>query len=158
MEPTSGHDEFTPTLREVRRRRADLHQALIDVEEAISSPAGGRIESWTADVTKRLHSLLSTIDEHVQVTERVGGLYDEITTRAPHLSNQVRRLHDEHPAMREQTFELVNRFETEAVGDRWPVDEARDDVQRLLGRLVRHRQHGADLVWEAYNLDIGGHE
>jgi hypothetical protein len=25
-----------------------------------------------------------------------------------------------------------------------------------MGRLVRHRQHGADLVWEAYELDIGG--
>jgi hypothetical protein len=28
----------------------------------------------------------------------------------------------------------------------------------LLGRIVRHRQLGADLVWEAYNLDIGGIE
>jgi len=27
-----------------------------------------------------------------------------------------------------------------------------------LGRIVRHRQLGADLVWEAYNLDIGGVE
>jgi hypothetical protein len=34
----------------------------------------------------------------------------------------------------------------------------REDVQRLLGRIVHHRQLGADLVWEAYNLDIGGHE
>jgi hypothetical protein len=24
--------------------------------------------------------------------------------------------------------------------------------------MVRHRQLGADLVWEAYNLDIGGVE
>jgi hypothetical protein len=36
--------------------------------------------------------------------------------------------------------------------------EARNDLQRLLGRLSRHRQLGADLVWEAYNLDIGGIE
>lgn len=149
---------FTPALTEARRRRADLHQALIDVEEAISGPAAGRVESWTADVTKQLHALLTTIDEHVEVTERVGGLYDEIQQRAPHLSNQLGRLHDEHPAMREQTLELIARFDTEPIGDAWPVDDARDDVQRLLGQIVRHRQHGADLVWEAYNLDIGGHE
>jgi len=165
MEPTGrpngrldGVREFTPTLREVRRRRADLHRALVDVEEAISGPAGGRIESWTADVTKMLHALLSTIDEHVEVTERIGGLYDEVQQRAPHLSNQLRRLHDEHPAMRAETLELLDRLENDPIGDAWPVGDVRDDVQRLLGRCVRHRQHGADLVWEAYNLDIGGHE
>ncbi len=159
MEPTDRDRELTPTLREVKRRRADLHQALIDVEQALSGAAVGRLESWTADVTKQLHALLTTIEEHIEVTERPGGLYDEIQQRAPHLANQIRRLHDEHPAMRDQTLALISRFETEAVGgERWGLDEARDDVQRLLGRVVRHRQHGADLVWEAYNLDLGGHE
>ena len=28
-------------------------------------------------------------------------------------------------------------------------------LQRLMGQIVRHRQHGADLVWEAYAIDIG---
>jgi hypothetical protein len=158
MQPFGGERAFTPTLREVQRRRADLHQALVDVEEAISGPAAGRIESWTADVTKQLHSMLATIDEHVEVTERVGGLYDEIQQRAPHLSNQVRRLHDEHPAMRTETLELLDRFENDPIDVEWPIDDARDAVQKLLGRVVRHRQHGADLVWEAYNVDIGGHE
>ena len=36
------------------------------------------------------------------------------------------------------------------------LDALRDDVQRLMGRIVRHRQHGSDLVWEAYAIDIGG--
>jgi hypothetical protein len=158
MEPTGTDWEFTPTLREAQRRRADLHHALVDVEEAISGPAGDRLESWTADVTKQVSALLTTIDEHIEVTERVGGLYDEIQSRAPHLSNQVGRLHDEHPTMRAEALELLDRFENDPIGDDWSVDAARDDVQRLLGRIVRHRQHGADLVWEAYNLDIGGHE
>jgi hypothetical protein len=154
----SGERDLTPTLREARGRRADLHRALVDVEEAISGPAGRRLESWVADVTKQIAALLTTVDEHVEVTERVGGLYDEITMRAPHLSNQIRRLHDEHPTMRSETLDLLERLENDPIGDAWPVDAARDDVQRLLGRIVRHRQHGADLVWEAYNLDIGGHE
>jgi hypothetical protein len=158
MEPTGTDRDFTPTLREAQRRRADLHQALVDVEQAISGPAGDRIESWVADVTKQLSALLTTIDEHVEVTERVGGLYDEIQGLAPRLSSQVARLHDEHPTMRSETLELLDRFENEPIGERWSIDDARDDVQRLLGRIVRHRQHGADLVWEAYNLDIGGHE
>jgi hypothetical protein len=40
-----------------------------------------------------------------------------------------------------------------------PVDSAgvakvREDVTGLLGALVRHRQTGADLVYEAYQVDI----
>ena len=54
---------------------------------------------------------------------------------------------------------MLNRLEHDRIGgDGWPVDEARDDLQRFIGSVIRHRQRGADLVWEAYNVDIGGHE
>jgi hypothetical protein len=151
-------DELTRAFQEAARRRADLHHALVDVERAISSPAAGRVESWTGDVLKRLTILLDTIEEHIEVTERPEGLYDEILHRAPRLSSQVDRLRGEHPTIREGTAELVERLHSTAIGEGWPLDEARDDAQRLLGKIVKHRQQGADLVWEAYNLDIGGIE
>jgi hypothetical protein len=44
------------------------------------------------------------------------------------------------------------------IPDDGPLDDVRDDLQRVMGLVVRHRQRGADLVWEAYNLDIGGAE
>jgi hypothetical protein len=150
--------EVSATFAEARRRRADLHQALIEVERAASRPATGREAEWSADVVGRLQALAAMIDEHVEMTERPKGLYDEITGRAPRLSVQIERLKSEHPEMRDSTAALLARFESSAIGDAWPVAEARDDLQRLLGRLVRHRQLGADLVWEAYNLDIGGIE
>jgi hypothetical protein len=150
-------DEREPTraFEEAARRRADLHHALVDVERAISSPAAGRLDTWTGDVVKRLSILLNSIDEHIEVTERPEGLYEEILRRAPRLSSQVDRLRGEHPALRAATAE---RLHSSAIGRGWPLDEARDDAQRLLGKIVKHRQRGADLVWEAYNLDIGGIE
>jgi hypothetical protein len=153
-------DERDPTraFEEAARRRADLHHALVDVERAISSPAAGRLETWTGDVVKRLSILLDSIDEHVEVTERPEGLYEEILHRAPRLSSAVDRLRAEHPALRTRTAELIERLHSSAIGRGWPLDEARDDAQRLLGKIVKHRQRGADLVWEAYNLDIGGME
>ena len=36
------------------------------------------------------------------------------------------------------------------------VDRVRALGTALLGRLVRHRQRGSDLVFEAYQFDIGG--
>jgi hypothetical protein len=150
--------EMTPTLAETARRRADLHVALVGVERAISSPASGREQDWSKDVIRALQDLDHAIGEHIQVTERPGGLYDEISERAPRFATKIDLLREEHPELRDGTRDLVSRLEETPVGDAWPLADARDDLQRLLGRLVRHRQLGADLVWEAYNLDIGGVE
>jgi hypothetical protein len=151
-------DDLSPTLAETARRRADLRDALVDVEQAISRPAVGREPDWTKGVVLRLEGLAHAIEEHVEITERPEGLYDEISTKAPHLATKIDRLREEHPVLRDRTQVLLTKLQTTAIGPAWPLDEARDDLQRLLGQIVRHRQLGSDLVWEAYNLDIGGIE
>jgi len=151
-------DDLSPTLAETARRRADLRDALVDVEQAISRPAVGREPEWTKGVVLRLEGLAHAIEEHVEITERPEGLYDEISTKAPHLATKIDRLREEHPVLRDRTQVLLTKLQTTAIGAAWPLDEARDDLQRLLGQIVRHRQLGSDLVWEAYNLDIGGIE
>ena len=151
-------DDLSPTLAETARRRADLRDALVDVEQAISRPAVGREAEWTKEVVLRMEGLGHAIDEHIQVTERPQGLYDEISSKAPHLATKIDQLREEHPVLRDRTRGLVDELQARAVGTVWPLQEARDELQRLLGQIVRHRQLGSDLVWEAYNLDIGGIE
>ena len=152
-------NELTPALSEARARRATLHDTLVHREVAISSPAAGRISAWTALVTKEMTGVRDAFDQHVFVTEKPGGLYEEIIMRAPRLENTMRRLKDEHPEIGERIGQMLDRLETTTIGEaEWPLDRARDDLQRLIGTVIRHRQKGADLVWEAYNVDIGGAE
>ena len=153
-----GDPDLTPTLEEAAQRRSDLHDALVGVEQAISRPAVGREVDWTERVVLQLEHLARAIDDHIEVTERPDGLYEEITHRAPRVANKMARLRDEHPELREGAAQAIARLRDPGIGERWPLEEARDDLQRLLGKIVRHRQLGADLVWEAYNLDIGGLE
>ena len=128
------------------------------MEQATSRAAAGREADWTKEVVLRLEDLSHAITEHIEVTERDGGLYDEICGLAPHLSGKIDRLREEHPG--------------DAAGDgRSHLEVPRERARRGLvargrarrppttaRRLVRHRQLGSDLVWEAYNLDIGGIE
>ncbi len=152
-------EEFTPALSEARLRRRTLHEAIVQLEMATSSAAAGRIPDWTAGVGKDLTTVREAFAQHVEVTEKPGGLYEEIMGKAPRLSHGVDRLHNEHPVIAERIDETLARVESgEIERDAWPVDNARDELQRLIGLVVRHRQRGADLVWEAYNLDIGGLE
>lgn len=152
-------DELTPALSEARARRATLHDALVHLEIAISSPAAGRIPEWKDLVTKEMVGVRDAFEQHVLVTERPGGLYEEIIMRAPRLDGTIRRLKDEHPEIGEKVGEMLTRLDLAEIGSPiWPLEDARDDLQRLIGTVIRHRQKGADLVWEAYNVDIGGTE
>jgi hypothetical protein len=152
-------EQVTPALDAARARRKTLHDTLVHLEESISSPAAGRIPDWTASVLKEIIEVREAFDQHVVVTERPDGLYDEILERAPRLAVNVRRLREEHPDIASALTTMIERLEqTEIGGTAWPLEDARDDLQRFIGQVIKHRQRGADLVWEAYNVDIGGLE
>jgi hypothetical protein len=149
----------SPALQEAAKRRRTLHEALIGLEFAISSPAAGRLPDWTMLVTKELTAVRDAWDQHVDTTEKPGGLYEEIVGTSPRLAGTVDRLRNEHPEITEAAGTMVRRIEHVEIGGlEWPLDDARDDLQRFIGKVIRHRQRGADLVWEAYNVDIGGPE
>jgi hypothetical protein len=97
-------------------------------------------------------------DEHIFVTEKPEGLYEEIMSMSPRLAGKIKRLDEEHPVVLAEIDEILGKLDALDTQDIWPPEVARDDINKVLGRIVRHRQRGADLVWEAYNLDIGGTE
>jgi hypothetical protein len=151
--------ELTPALGEARKRRQTLHDAIVQLEMAISSPAAGRVDDWSGQVTKDMVGVRDAFDQHIIVTEKPGGLYEEITERAPRLAGTMHRLAGEHPDITAKIAQMLERLDAvEIGGPEWPLDDARDDLQRFIGTVIRHRQKGADLVWEAYNVDIGGTE
>lgn len=145
----------TPAFRRTARGRADLYRALVALEQASARPAAGRAPEWMEGVAAALNDLVAEIETHIELTEGANGLYDEIATTAPRLTHALDDLRAEHAEMRTRTRALAERFET-AAREPEPVDELRDAVGQLLGFLVKHRQRGSDLVWQAYGLDIGG--
>jgi hypothetical protein len=154
-----SEQQRSDALREAARRRQTLHEALVALEFAISSPASKRIPEWTRQVTKEAVAVRDAWEQHIDVTEKPGGLYEEIVGLSPRLAGTVDRLRTEHPEITEAVTQMVARLEHVEIGGlEWPLDDARDDLQRFIGKVIRHRQRGADLVWEAYNVDIGGPE
>lgn len=133
----------------VKTRRADLHAIMVDLEHAIAAAAPGREESWSHQVRGALGRLADSFAQHVSGTERPDGLFDQVRRRAPRLDNHCRRLVGDHQTI---AVELTNA--TSAL-DR-DVAEVRESVLSLLAHLARHRQLGADLVYEAYAVDLGG--
>jgi hypothetical protein len=88
---------------------------------------------------------------HVDFTEQEEGLYDDILDVAPRLAHRVDQLRQEHNEISIALGDCLTRLELvpKTAHADW-VTARRDECNSLLGRLVRHRQRGADLVYEAY--------
>jgi hypothetical protein len=140
-------------LEALRHKRADLRDSMSALEHALAAPAPGRPGAWAERVHVALVELSADFREHVDITESPSGLYQRLRMTAPRLSNAVARLTSEHTQIADLVDDLLGRVNGP---DGQDVDPVRDLGMALLGRLARHRQHGSDLVYEAYAVDIGG--
>ena len=137
-----------------RTRRAELLAAITALERALAAPAADPV--WTGRVQARTDQLASAFVDHVSATEGPDGMYAEILRTAPRLRFGVDRLATEHDDIRVAISALDKLIDDLTESEPDGVGRIRDEGVALLARLVRHRQRGADLVFEAYAQDIGG--
>lgn len=140
-------------LQKLRMRRAELRESMSALEYALAAPSMSRTR-WAERVHVALVELSADFRTHVDLTEGPDGLYRELHTKAPRLSGPVARLAVEHVAITVQVEDLLARLDTSPVDH--DMSRVRAQGTMLLGALVQHRQRGSDLVYEAYQVDIGG--
>lgn len=140
-------------LAGVVQKRSKLGHAMQQVELAAAAAAGK--ESWTADLLKRLRKLESVWAEHIAEAEAPMGLHDRILGEAPRLQRSVEAIQLDHRTIASSIAEAVGT--TANAGDDADKEELRVMAMEVLLALARHRQHGADLIFQAYSIDIGGY-
>jgi hypothetical protein len=110
-------------------------------------------------VREGLHGLHEVWTRHMVETEAPGAFLDELVAEAPRLATPASRLRREHSEILATITGAEQRLlappADEDAYEHW-VDEMRTDLTALLVALAKHRQRGADLVYEAYAVDIGG--
>lgn len=141
-------------LSAVRVRRAHLRRACLDLEQALAAPMAGRATAWVHEVSAPVRALQAAFDAHVAITEGLDGLFDQVLADAPRLEPMLRRLHREHIDIATRLAAAQERLATAGQGT--PPETVREQLTVTLDRLLRHRQRGADLLYEAYQQDIGG--
>lgn len=138
------------------RRRAELHDSTKALIRALEAASPGRQDAWLHRVHECLESLRNDFDEHIATTEGSDGIHAEVLHVQPRLTNHVRRLVDDHALIRDRISAVVALSSRGAAeGDRTMVATVRDEATQLAALIGRHRQRSADLVYEAYNTDIG---
>lgn len=136
-------------LHGLGERRVEIGSALSRLEDALTRPIGSPAE-WRLRVDVALDDLLLVGRIQIAALLAVGGPLDEAVRSVPHLTATVERLRARLPGIELEAEELQK-----GLSEMDPT-ETRRRLLRLLGRIIGHRQEVADVIWEAYNVDIGG--
>lgn len=139
-------------LDAVRVRRDDLYESVLALERALAVPAGDAPEAWAAMCAAPVKRLQEVLAAHIRGTEGPEGLFEQIREEAPHLLNAVDKLGSQHEPLVTAAEALADRLgQVSTEGD---VDDVRDRTLGLLRDLLEHRHHGAELLYDAYQVDI----
>jgi hypothetical protein len=139
-------------LDAIRVRRDHFYDAILAVERAISKPAGDAPEGWAAALAAPVESLQATLDDHVSGTEGHDGLFEQMRDDAPHMLPALERLRGEHDPLLDGTRVLADSLSN--VHDDDGVDLVRMHALDLLRRMLEHRHRGAELIYDAYAVDV----
>ena len=145
---------YAAYLDQLRTHRAELGEAMVALDAALALPVGLG-GTWRRRVRAALTELAHDLRDHVALTEADGALYSDIRATAPRLTHGVEMQLKDHAELLAEVERLLDERD-EGMRDPAAVAAHREAATRLLDRLVRHRQRGSDLIYEAYAVDIGG--
>ena len=135
------------SLDRVRERRNALRVTLQTLEDANAAPAGTR---WRERMAAALDHAAVMLAAHITETEGPEGFFEELVRHEPRVHQHVDVLREEHVELQRELARLIERCTTSSCG----AAEMRDDVTELMAVLHHHRQAGADLLYEAYEVDV----
>lgn len=134
------------TRERVVDRRQDLYDGMRRLESRVARPSG--LADWRIEIEAALANLEESLASHIQQVESEGGLFAEILEHSPHLAANVESLKEEHEEL------MAACHKSLSMAADWAPATLRRKVNVLLVRLAVHRQFGAELLFDAYNVDI----
>jgi hypothetical protein len=127
------------------------------MEHAIQTPVGD--PAWRPAVSQAVAQLKAAFAAHVRETEGPSGLYAGVLGDAPRLARGLYGLVDDHETVWEALGDLeghLDEIDTRPGSFGYRHKVVRQDAERLIREMWQHRQRAADLLYEAYDTDLGG--
>ncbi|MGD9793464.1 MAG: hypothetical protein AB7V43_08270 [Acidimicrobiia bacterium] len=142
----------TPAVHATRAGFDLVRDALTDLSSTQSQTR--------VSILRRLEALQRTLDWHVRALGSPDGVLHQIAEDAPHLVNATRRVARNAEALDRRVASLIADLDDRST-EHSPRATLRDGEQQELTDLIiafeRHLHDGAQLVFEAYHVDVSGH-
>ena len=148
-----------PRVEEAAAKAARDHAAILSavhrLEKALASPAPGRETAWKQHAGAALVGVLDSLNVHRQSAENEGGVIAEaeaLLGRPPALA----AARSQHVRLLKDSGELLADLEERRDDPQLRCQAVRQRAGRLASALRNHQALEADLILEAFDLDIGG--
>ena len=142
---TAGLNE---TGQKVQSRSEQLHEATIDLSEALESPVEPP-ERWLDAVGASIARTHTTLEAHVREAEAPDGLLAQIIEEEPAFGSRAQQMRDEHVELLNDSATLLQFAEQDP-----SVDELRAKATELIDLIERHRHRSGSLLTDVYSLDL----
>jgi hypothetical protein len=160
MKPRSAsrsdpRDDRDKLVLQARAEHDALFDAIHCLEAALASPAPGRERDWSQQVLAKLRTVVDLLDEHARSADAADGLLAMIGNAQPRLLHRVERLRREHVDLLAQARALRHQIEHHGPDELPNFRDIRHRTTWLLNALRHHRTAATDLIFEAFDTDIG---
>jgi hypothetical protein len=143
-----------PDLEAVRQRRTTLRVSTGRLKEVLAAASADPAGTSCADIVGAARELQVCLLAHIEATEGPNGFHADMLTAAPRLAHEVEILVNEHAQLTTMAADLSSGSGTACAIEE--MEEIRRIGRRLVAAIGRHLQHGSDLIYEAFDAEIGG--
>jgi hypothetical protein len=154
----NGETTVTTAQRATMRAAAE-HEALLAamhrLEKALATAASGRERAWARHVAAALRGVRHDLEEHRRSSEDPDGILAELQNAMPEAAYRINQLRQAHRAFLDEVDGLCASVERFAATGDGSVDAVRRRVAALLSELHHHQARQIDLIFEAFQRDIG---
>jgi len=148
-----------PRVEEAAAKAARDHEEILSavhrLEAALASPAPGREAAWKLRAGAALVGVLDSLNVHRESAENEGGVIAEaeaLLGRPPALASA----RSQHVGLLKDAGKLLADLEGRRDDAKLTCEAVRERAWRLASALRNHQALEADLILEAFDLDIGG--
>lgn len=150
---TSDHTPTPGAVSKSRKNRAASLDALHDVEHRASAPARGRSDAWESDLRSALVQLKEDLRNQHDDSLATNSLLSEIKAEAPRLTDRANAVLVRETALSERVQTLLESLD--GVNDDVEIERIRSDLADITREMRDVRALEAEIIYDAYYVDIG---
>jgi hypothetical protein len=143
------------TVADIAREHAAIVAAQQGLEAALASAAAGREREWAGRVATELRRLYDSMRDHCRSAEAASGLLASIEETMLVVNERLVEVREHHQKILDECEALLPEVERCAAGEVVSYAALRRRADALMIELRHHQALEADLVFEAFESDIG---
>jgi ATP phosphoribosyltransferase regulatory subunit HisZ len=129
--------------------------AIEDLEEALATASFDREGFWAQRLIDSLGSLQTALRETRESAQSEGSMLGQLVREFPRLQGRADRLRKDYDALQKQVEKICLDLLVDSPASPQDVEQTREQLAKLLAKLRYVQAIETELLFEAYQVDIG---